>query len=188
MTHLTELQLNECLDGTLDSTARQRVEAHLSACEACRARLDDLRLVFSALEGLPETPLTRDLTPGVLARLPKARLAPSLWRQPAFLVQSLLTLILLAAGAPMLRAMGRQFAAISSQITLPRVQIQSLPQMIAVLTPLLTWKPALTLTLPAMPQVLRTTPSLPTMPVNPDARTWLILLAAAGILWLVGNL
>ncbi|NOY99843.1 MAG: hypothetical protein GXP40_11710, partial [Chloroflexi bacterium] len=104
------------------------------------------------------------------------------------LVQSLLTLILLAAGAPMLRAMGRQFAAISSQITLPRVQIPSLPQMIAVLTPLLTWKPALTLTLPTMPQVLRTTPSLPTMPVNPDARTWLILLAAAGILWLVGNL
>ncbi len=70
MNHLTESTLNEYLDEALDQSARRAVEAHLDACPRCRARLDDLRLVFYSLSLLSEKPLAHDLTPRILDRLP----------------------------------------------------------------------------------------------------------------------
>lgn len=71
MKHLTEDQLNEYLDNLLDESAHQHVEAHLSQCADCRNQLETLKQVFADLDSLPEVPLTRDLTPSILARLPK---------------------------------------------------------------------------------------------------------------------
>jgi hypothetical protein len=70
--HLTDNQLNEILDGRAASR-------HLDDCPDCRARLDDLRVLFTALESLPEAKLTRDLTASILARLPQRHDSPA-WR------------------------------------------------------------------------------------------------------------
>jgi predicted anti-sigma-YlaC factor YlaD len=77
--HLDETGLNEYLDGALPQPARQEAEAHLAACPQCAARLRELQAVFIALETLPETPLARDLSAGVVARLPAGQ-APVLGR------------------------------------------------------------------------------------------------------------
>ena len=74
MKHLSEYQLNAYLDGMLESTERQEVEAHLGACPACQERYRDLQLVFESLAALPEASLSRDLTPAVLSQLPPRRL------------------------------------------------------------------------------------------------------------------
>lgn len=64
--HLSSPLMNEYLDGVLDSQQAAEVESHLSSCPACAGRLAELRLVFSALENLPEAPLSRDLVAPVL--------------------------------------------------------------------------------------------------------------------------
>lgn len=71
MKHLSESALNAYLDGMLAGTERQQAAAHLGECPACQARLRDLQLVFESLAALPEARVSRDLTPGVLARLPR---------------------------------------------------------------------------------------------------------------------
>ena len=72
--HLTDDQLNEILDASpIIPTPR-----HLDDCPECRARLDDLRAVFLALESLPEAKLPRDLTASVLSQL------EPMWGEMAF--------------------------------------------------------------------------------------------------------
>ncbi len=73
--HLTDDQLNELLDGLADASIHQ----HLDTCSDCRARLEDLRAVFTALESLPEATLTRDLTASILAHLPQKQVTPA-WK------------------------------------------------------------------------------------------------------------
>jgi|CXWL01.1.fsa_nt_gi hypothetical protein len=58
--HLTEEQLNEYLDEA--TTERARIEAHLSSCDECAARLSTLQNLFTELDSLPELKLTRDLS------------------------------------------------------------------------------------------------------------------------------
>jgi hypothetical protein len=79
MSHLDESLLNEYLDEVLDQPTRGAVEAHLDACPDCRARLDDLRMVFYSLSLLDEKPLAHDLTSGIIDRLPAAALSPG-WK------------------------------------------------------------------------------------------------------------
>ncbi len=43
--------LSDYLDGELGTTERERVDAHLSGCDACRAELEDMRRTLSALRG-----------------------------------------------------------------------------------------------------------------------------------------
>ena len=119
MNHLNETQLNEYLDQMLDDESRQQAEAHLAACEQCRAELADLEMLFSSLGELSEIPLTRDLRAGVLARLPKEIEIPVLWRQPAFVMQSLLTVVLLTIGIPVLETFRQRLP------TLPTVAFPS---------------------------------------------------------------
>lgn len=56
-------------DGSLDPAERPRVEAHVEACEDCRALLDDLRALRREASALPVEPLPPALWPRVAARL-----------------------------------------------------------------------------------------------------------------------
>lgn len=49
-----ESRLVEYLDGRSTPSARHAVEEHLAACAACRRRAEEFRLVWSALDDLPE--------------------------------------------------------------------------------------------------------------------------------------
>jgi anti-sigma factor RsiW len=103
--HLSEAILNMYLDGELSAGERERVEAHLAACEVCQAEVTALQRLFATLEELELAPaLAPDLAPGVLAHIhPRRRLLelrrPSphpLWLVPA--LQSVAALALLAWG------------------------------------------------------------------------------------------
>ena len=119
MNQLTETQLNEYLDQMLDENSRQQVQAHLDTCKQCSAELTELEMLFSALDELPEVPLTRDLTPGVLARLPNSIQIPNLWKQPAFVMQSLLTAILVGISIPILQVFRERLPQFESSFTFP---------------------------------------------------------------------
>ena len=71
MNHLDDFTLNEYLDFALDESARAEAATHLQACADCRARLEELQMLFTELEDLPEAHLEHDLTPGILVRLPR---------------------------------------------------------------------------------------------------------------------
>ena len=73
--HLTDDQLNEYLDEA--TTERAQIEAHLSSCDECAARLSTLQNLFIELDSLPELELTKSLAapftlrPSLPAQLPK---------------------------------------------------------------------------------------------------------------------
>ncbi len=73
--HVTDAQLNEYLDEA--TTERVQIEAHLSSCDECAARLSTLQNLFTELDSLPELELTKSLAapftlrPSLPARLPK---------------------------------------------------------------------------------------------------------------------
>ena len=181
MKHLTEPQLNEYLDQMLDVPTQQKVEAHLSDCEGCRAQIAPLEILFSTLDELPEVPLTRDLKVGVLAGLPKTVEIPTLWQQPAFLAQSLLTVILLTLTMPILN---RQFDSLSSFFTFPVIELTSFAEIIAKLSPLFRWDFRFSF---AFPEISFTTPTLPSIPISLDTNIVLLLIISAGMMWGIGN-
>ena len=187
MNHLIETQLNEYLDQILDESSRQHLDAHLAMCDRCRSKLNELEMLFSTLADLPDIPLSRDLVPGVLASLPKVTQTPTLWRQPAFVMQSLLTIILLAVSMPILRTLGQQVSAWGRDIVLPKVGFPSLPEMTAQLLPLFAWKPQLTFLMPKLSFTMPQFPTLPTIPFTSDPTIVLILVISVGMLWIVGN-
>lgn len=98
MNHLTEDQLNEYLDGLLEAQLHEQMQAHLSDCAACRAKLASLQTVFKALAGLPELTPEHNLTPSVLKILPKGN-SDLGWRL-ALAVQAGVNLGLLLLFAP----------------------------------------------------------------------------------------
>src|SRR5437764_14616236 len=51
MTHLTDEQLSALHDGALAPAVRAACDAHLAACEACRAKLAELASLDRALGG-----------------------------------------------------------------------------------------------------------------------------------------
>jgi hypothetical protein len=178
MNHLNETQLNEYLDQMLDDESRQQAEAHLAACEQCRAELADLEMLFSSLGELSEIPLTRDLRAGVLARLPKEIEIPVLWRQPAFVMQSLLTVVLLTIGIPVLETFRQRLP------TLPTVAFPSYSGIVAEFVNLLTWRFEFTFT---MPEFAFTMPTLPHLPISLEPGIMLIVIIVATTLWGIGN-
>jgi hypothetical protein len=98
MKHLTETQLNEYLDGELETAVQGHILAHLSACADCRARLASLQTVFKALADLPEVTQRHDLTQNVLTRLP-SRFSGLAWRM-AYALQASISIGLLILLAP----------------------------------------------------------------------------------------
>ncbi|MBT3188260.1 MAG: zf-HC2 domain-containing protein [Anaerolineae bacterium] len=173
MNHLNEIELNEYLDQMLDKATQKKVEAHLADCEKCRAQVNDLKTLFSTLDELPEIPLTRNLTPNILVRLPKPIRIPVLWKEPAFLIQSVLTIILLALGIPILSTKLATLLPAASYITLRKMLI-----------PFFAWDFSILFT---MPELTFSMPTLPTVPVSSDVNALLMLALSASILWGIGN-
>jgi hypothetical protein len=66
--HLNE-QLSAYLDGDLAGEELTRVEAHLAACEACRAELDGLRRLVRRAGSLDDRPPEQDLWAGISSRI-----------------------------------------------------------------------------------------------------------------------
>ncbi len=62
-------RLSDYLDGELSPAERAELEAHLAACEACAATLEELRAVVTEAGRLPELGPERDLWPEIEARL-----------------------------------------------------------------------------------------------------------------------
>ncbi len=184
MSHLSEELINEYLDQMLDESTQQNVEIHLADCEQCTAQVYEFQTLFTALGELPELPLTRDLTQGILAQLPRRTQIPNLWQQPAFLIQSLLTLILLAVSMPILDDLAQQAMKWRKEIILPTLQIPTLGETIAKFTPLLVWELDSLFTLPEFTYTL---PPLPTIPISSDGNLMFTLVFLVGILWIVGN-
>lgn len=67
--HLSDEDLHALLDGELPPGAAVQARSHLATCPMCPARLREIQSVFVALKGLPELPVRRDLTRGVLDQL-----------------------------------------------------------------------------------------------------------------------
>jgi Putative zinc-finger len=72
-------QLSPYLDDALTSAERASLERHLAECDACRAELDQLRLVVGATREFPQvdTPRSFALTPEMLEGRRAAASAPS---------------------------------------------------------------------------------------------------------------
>lgn len=104
MIHLTDELLNEYLDEAFPADRLSQVEAHLTGCAECTARLDSLRSLFATLDALPAVLLARDLSAGVLARLPQ----PEPVLQPALnwvvIAQTIAAVVLLTLAAPVVTA------------------------------------------------------------------------------------
>ncbi len=181
MSHLSKEIINEYLDQMLDDKSRQQAEAHLDTCEQCRAELADLEMLFSSLDELPEIPLTRDLKAGVLARLPKEMQIPVLWQQPAFVMQSLLTVVLLAIGVPILKTFSQRIP------TLPTITLPTYSGIVAEFVNLLAWRFEFTFTMPEITFAMPTVPTLPHLPISFEPRIMLIVIVVATTLWGIGN-
>ena len=63
-------------DGEMSGAERETIAAHVAACEACRATLDDLRAVRARAASLRDTAPAADLWPGLEARLSARRVVP----------------------------------------------------------------------------------------------------------------
>jgi anti-sigma factor RsiW len=185
--HLTDETLNEYLDDALDGGARSTAAAHLAGCAACAGRLDALRALFTGLETLPEAPLERSLTPGVMAYVrgsqrfvPAARLRtiadPS---RPAFrlifAVQTGLALALLAFAWPFV---------ISQALPLPPVVAGDLAGLAAGWAS--GWPSPAGLWAAVQAWAATAQPALPRLTVLQPLAAGLLLILA-GACWLVGN-
>jgi anti-sigma factor RsiW len=71
MTHaMIESRLDDFVDGLLSDVERRTVERHLEACEACRAEVDGILRLQTAVGALPrEMAPPRDLWAGIAARI-----------------------------------------------------------------------------------------------------------------------
>lgn len=106
MNHLDDSTLNAFLDDALDTQAAGSAAAHLAACPQCAARLARLRTTIAEVTALPDLPLGRDLSAGVLAAL-KTRARPALSPRArlAFGLQALAAAAALTAAAPLALAL-----------------------------------------------------------------------------------
>jgi anti-sigma factor RsiW len=66
-------RLSEYVDGELDARDREALDAHLMACERCRADLARLRAIVATAQALPDRPPAADLWPGVEAGIRRSR-------------------------------------------------------------------------------------------------------------------
>ena len=163
--HLTEEQLNEYLDEA--TTERVQIEAHLSSCEECAARLSTLQNLFTELDSLPELELTHDLAapftlrPSLPAQLPKfLTLTASL--------QAAVALAALIIAVPFVSAL------------LPQIELPSFTKLFFQIQSQWTvWLDQLsTLNLPTFQPI-----NLPTLEMS----SLLLTLAGVSVLWILGN-
>ena len=73
MNHLTDFQLNEYLDHTLDQSTQSMIRSHIESCTDCHARWEELSLLHSTLKELKDIPVPHDLTSSVLTQLSESK-------------------------------------------------------------------------------------------------------------------
>jgi anti-sigma factor RsiW len=164
--HLTDDQLNEYLDN--ESSERVQIEAHLSTCDECAARLTALKTLFAEIESLPELELTHSLTARFTPTpsLPVGQLPT--WLTLTATLQAVLALIAVIFAAPFVTKL------------LPVVQMPSPTDIFLQLqSQWIAWLDALSVfQLPTLPQI-------PTLEIS--SLVLALTLAGVSMLWLVGN-
>lgn len=168
MTHLTDDQLNEILDGSIFDNSMIR---HIDTCTDCRARLEDLRSVFVALESLPEVQPPRDLTSSVLAKLPA-----SAWGGLAIRPTKTWTWLSVA------QALGAFaiFAWLASSFTLPpEIASYQPPTLDSLIASGISMLSSFTFAVPTF--------EFQTTAIDLQSTTILMFVISAIVLWLVGN-
>lgn len=175
MEHLTEEQLNEYLDHSLEAAELARIGTHLSDCPDCRARLASLQIVFQALAALPEATPGHELTPDVLKALPHGSSGLG-WRL-AFAVQAGLSLGFLLLFSPFLASrIAGIFPGLIAQLAMPEVKFPN-PTGFQFSPP--------DLPLPYPPHLFSL--ALPVAVTHANFSIWLLLGIAAVLLFVVGN-
>ena len=163
--HLTDVQLNEYLDEATNESAQ--IEAHLTSCDECAARLTTLQELFAEIESLPEVALTKSLaapfmqTSSLPAKLPA-------WLPLTVTLQAAIALVALIIAAPFVFQLLPVFEAPSLSNVFIQLQTQWT-----------TWLDILSkIQMPTMPK----------FPVVGLSSLYIALtLAGVSMLWLVGN-
>ena len=178
--HLTDDVLNEYLDEALSAELRAMADDHLRACRTCTGRLAELSELFSALKGLPEMPLERDMSPHVVdtlkSRARAASTSPSspTWRLGAVLAVELVgALALLGLAWP--EALAWVTRAAGANVTAPLIALLDEAARISYSVSLVQFLEAYLLSLRA--------PSIPWA----SASALVTLLGTSAVAWLVGN-
>ncbi len=179
--HLTDEQLNEYVDN--ESAERVQIEAHLSACDECAARLTALQTIFAEIESLPELEWTRPIAARFVstklnASAPTPSLTPQLprWLTLTATLQAAVALVTLVLAAPFITNL------------LPAVQMPSLTNVFLQLqSQWAAWLDLLSTLRLGSGQAFQM-PTLPQLPALEVSSLMLIsTLAIVSMLWLVGN-
>ena len=163
--HLTDDQLNEFLDN--ETAERAQIEAHLSSCDECAARLTTQQALFTEIESLPELALSKSLavrftpTPNLTPQFPR-------WLTLTATLQAVSAVVVIIFVAPFITDL---FPVIQTpSIAETTIQLQS--QWMALLDGFSNIQ----------------LPSLPQMPaIEISSLVLALTLAGVSILWLVGN-
>ena len=112
--HVTDEQLNEYLDN--ESTERAQIEAHISSCDECAARLTALQTLFTEIESLPELELTRPVA--VRFTLPSSLPVPQLpaWLTLTTSLQAVAALVAIIFATPIFT---RYLAPVLQSVSVP---------------------------------------------------------------------
>jgi hypothetical protein len=162
--HISDVQLNEYLDEATNE--REQIEAHLSSCDECAARLSTLQGLFAELESLPELVLTRDLA-APFKRTSSLPTSVPAWLPLTVTLQATIALVAFVVVAPFVI----QFLPVMEMPSLGNVFIQLQTQWT-------TW-----LDLLSQFQM----PALPTFSLELSSMYLMSVLAVVSTLWLVGN-
>ena len=172
--HLTDEQLNEYLDH--ESSDREQIEIHLSACDECAARFSALKTLFAEIESLPEMTLSHSIAARIIQTpsLPVPQLPT--WLTLTATLQAVIGLITLILAAPFV-----------SNI-LPAIEMPSYTAIFSQIQAQWSRWLALFVTLRLNSEQAFQLPSLPHFPVLEVSSLVLTLtLAGVSMLWLVGN-
>ncbi len=163
--HLTDDQLNEYLDEA--TTERAHIEAHLSSCDECAARLSTLQNLFTELDSLPELALTRSLAAPFTLRPSLPAQLPKFLTLTAFL-QTAIALVALIVAVPFVSAL------------FPQIELPSFTKLFfQIQTQWTIWLDQLsTLNLPTFQPM-----NLPAFEMS----SLLFTLAGVSVLWILGN-
>lgn len=161
--HLTDEQLNEYLDH--ETNDRAEIEAHLSSCADCAARLADFQSLFAEIESLPDLKLSHPVAAGPSVRLPCSLSLTAT-------VQAALAVVAIIIAAPLVMESVSPFMA-----SLPALSLTDL-----VLQLQAWWRLWLdTLSNLQMPSI----PEIPVVDASNLVTSFAVI--AVSLLWLVGN-
>lgn len=170
MIHLTDEQLNEYLDNEI--TERAQIEAHLSSCEECAARLTAFRNLFDEIESLPDLDLSHDIAASFARQSNLPVPHPPRWLTLTAILQATLAVMALISTAPLLMRWVYPYLSNLEAPAFAEIFLELQSQWMA-------W-----LDLFAQLQI----PSVPEIPVlELSSMVMVLTLASVSTLWIVGN-